>query len=349
LRSLIHAHSLTFARTAALVLPYHFPKAGSVMKHRSTCELLQYSSVVCEGMMMPLDLPDRGQRVAYYAKAHYSHITYDTYTRFAKRWEIYAGAGEVDPQAPSPRDIAQFVEVEARRYSDSTVVMFVQALRYYFECAGVEDITRHVIVQDALRAVAQNKKERRGMFLVSDVRRMLGQLDDDPCDVRDRCIVLAAFLGGVNGTDMGRLSTDVCTITDDDVAIQLSPRHLVRISRVDDQTFDFGYWLQRWLSYIPAGPLFPYLTRRGAWSKRAMCYAAFHHVLRRVAGRAGFSQWAVLVSLKRGFIYESVPRHGAVMVAHHLRMSVAAIEHHYPPARGRNGAYRRRYRTIEVR
>lgn len=292
------------------------------------------------------DLPAASSSVIGFAANAYSEQTLHAYCRESTHWEIWARARGWEPDTPSPEQLCEFLEAVSLRYSAQYVRNMRNALSWRSRCLNIRGVARSELVNAKLRAIRESKSCDPPETLTLDhVRAMLARLGDEPFDVRDRALVLLVFWSGIHGPELSKITTNSWYIDRDSIVINIPGRRTpITVHRQEDRRVDLGTWLTKWTNYIPPGHLFPSQTRRGGWGT-AMSRSAMWKSLRRLALAIGVRDRSVLIALRRGFIHDAVPVHGAPAVARHLNyQTLAAIAYHYPPLRSLNGAYRRRRR-----
>jgi integrase len=196
--------------------------------------------------------------------------------------------------------VCNYVAVLAGSYKVASISRKLASIAAAHRMAGLDSPTTSESVKLTMagirRTLGTRQKQARPLS-VSDLKRMVNALPEDPAGLRDRALLLTGFAGGFRRSELAALTVEDLGFVDDGVIVTIRKSKTdqegagreVAIPTGSSRATDPVQALQAWLeaSGIESGPLFRSIDRHGNLSPQALTGHSVGLIVKRSAELVG--------------------------------------------------------------
>jgi integrase len=200
----------------------------------------------------------------------------------------------------TPTLVCNYVAVLAGSYKVASISRKLASIAAAHRMAGLDSPTTSESVKLTMagirRTLGTRQKQARPLS-VSDLKRMVNALPEDPAGLRDRALLLTGFAGGFRRSELAALTVEDLGFVDDGVIVTIRKSKTdqegagreVAIPTGSSRATDPVQALQAWLeaSGIESGPLFRSIDRHGNLSPQALTGHSVGLIVKRSAELVG--------------------------------------------------------------
>lgn len=247
------------------------------------------------------ELRSLAEQAQGYVESAKSEATLKAYRSDWKHFTSWCDQHSLDALPARPESVALYLASMAGVKAAATIQRRLTSIAEAHRLQGLPTPTTDAVAREAWRGVRRvfgTASHGAAAITTSELRTIVGTLDDRLIDVRNRALLLLGFAGALRRSELVSIDVEHITETADGLVLRLQRSKTDQMGEGHELGLPYGSTLSTcpvrsyrgWIeaSGISTGPLFRPVNRHGRLGQSRLSDRAVADVVKAAASRAGF-------------------------------------------------------------